>query len=245
MQVTGERLLPSSGEPRSERAPPVEAAAGSRMWPWYLLFGLLVLLVVGGTWWLGTRQRGAPPPELPAEEPASIPLPPPIQAPAAGGTASLAASKTDSDAVVDALSKGLEPSARSSVTPPGLRRRPQQGTGSGRSVFPADDASGIPPPLTGPEPVPVYPAETNRGRVVQLGAYPTRDQAETAWAKVTKRYPYLKTRTKMVNAVYIGSIGGGPSTRMYRLQLGTSSQAQSVVICQQLEKAGLSCVVVY
>jgi hypothetical protein len=81
--------------------------------------------------------------------------------------------------------------------------------------------------------------------VVQLGAFPTRKQAEDEWKRVTRRYPYLTTKPKMVNTVDVRGLGGGRPTRMYRLQLGTSSQAQSVVICQQLERAGLSCVVVY
>jgi hypothetical protein len=81
--------------------------------------------------------------------------------------------------------------------------------------------------------------------VVQLGAFPTRAQAEAAWKRVTRRYPYLASKPKMVNTVEVRGLGNGRRTRMYRLQLGTSSQAQSAVICQQLERAGQSCVVVY
>ena len=78
-----------------------------------------------------------------------------------------------------------------------------------------------------------------------FGLFPTRAQAEESWRKVTRRYPYLATKPKMVNTVDVRGLGGGRPTRMYRLQLGTSSQAQSAVICQQLERAGQSCVVVY
>jgi hypothetical protein len=116
---------------------------------------------------------------------------------------------------------------------------------SGRTVFPADDPVATAPPVTGPRPIVVYHPQQNRGRVVQLGAFPTRAQAEQAWRRVTRRYPYLVSKPKMVNTVEVRAIGGGRRTRMYRLQLGTSSQAQSAVICQQLERAGQSCVVVY
>jgi hypothetical protein len=81
--------------------------------------------------------------------------------------------------------------------------------------------------------------------VVQLGAFATREQAENSWRRITRRYPYLATKPKMVNTVDVRALGGGRPTRMYRLQLVTSSQAQSVVICQQLDRAGHSCVVVY
>jgi hypothetical protein len=81
--------------------------------------------------------------------------------------------------------------------------------------------------------------------VVQLGAFPSRAQAEETWRRVTRRFPYLASKPKMVNTVEVRGLGGGRGTRMYRLQLGTSSQAQSAVICQQLERVRQSCVVVY
>jgi hypothetical protein len=120
-----------------------------------------------------------------------------------------------------------------------------EGPVSARSVFPAEEAVVTPLPATGPAPVVASHPQKYRGRVVQLGAFPSRAQAEATWQRVTRRYPYLATKPKMVNTVDVRALGGGRGTRMYRLQLGTSSQAQSAVICQQLERVGQSCVVVY
>jgi hypothetical protein len=83
-----------------------------------------------------------------------------------------------------------------------------------------------------------------RGRIIQLGAYPTRVQADFAWRTAVKRFPYLSSKPRLISPLEVRSTDGKP-TRMYRLQMATASQAQSVVICQQLEDDGQSCVVVY
>jgi cell division protein FtsN len=257
MTQAGERLPWLTDEPA--KATPAAPAAARRspagrkapsMWPWYLLLALLVAAVAGGAWWLGTRQKEAPPPQLPAEEPVAIPvaeapgpgepLPPPAPAPAEQ------AAPTPSAPPATSAPPRPRPERRRDSSPAPEREREQAPRRAGRSVFPADEpVTAAPPPLTGPAPVIVYHPQKNRGRVVQLGAFPTREQAEAAWRRLTRRYPYLATKPKMVNTVDVRALGGGRRTRMYRLQLGTSSQAQSAVICQQLERAGQSCVVVY
>ena len=87
-----------------------------------------------------------------------------------------------------------------------------------------------------PPPVRVGP----RGRLVQLGAYSTVRQADSAYRSIVWRYPYLAKKPKLV--VTTPPVGG---YRYYRLQLGTDSQAQSVVICQYLRSRGQSCIVLY
>lgn len=249
MQASGERLPWLSDEPgripAAAPAAPVPAPPARAMWPWYLLFAALIAVVAVGAWWLGTRQREAPPPELPAEQagPSETVSVPSVEPPAAA----LAEPSPEADAEASEEPRPAPPPAP--VARPGrsaeasATRKPAAPVG--RSVFPADEPVTSAPPSTGPTPVVVYHPQVNRGRVVQLGAFPTRAQAEQAWRRVTRRYPYLATKPKMVNTVDVRAVGGGRRTRMYRLQLGTSSQAQSVVICQQLERAGQSCVVVY
>ena len=83
-----------------------------------------------------------------------------------------------------------------------------------------------------------------RGRIIQLGAFPSHNQAETAWRTLVAKWPYLATKPRLGTAIDVRSTDG-KATRMHRLQLATASQAQSVVICQQLEKARQNCVVVY
>ena len=81
MRSTSERLPWLEDEPAiagpDRAARPVSAPkvkGGRFLWPWYLLFALLIGLVGFGAWWLGTHQREAAPPELPAEEAVPIPV---------------------------------------------------------------------------------------------------------------------------------------------------------------------------
>lgn len=254
MDGTGERLPWLTDEPAPKVAPrsaPAKAKTGRAMWPVYLLFTLLIAAVGVGAWWLGTRQREAAPPELPAESPLAIPVAPAQRQPAPEpalpeATNEIAPPEQFAAAPARPARRTPQPSVQADP-PQALEEESaaQADQAIGRSVFPADDTVIAPPPVTGPAPVAVYRPLSNRGRVVQLGAFPTRSQAEEVWRRVTRRYPYLASKPKMINTVDVRALGGGRRARMYRLQLGTSSQAQSVVICQQLERAGQSCVVVY
>ncbi len=85
-------------------------------------------------------------------------------------------------------------------------------------------------------PVPVGP----KGRMVQLGSYSTKGHADQAWRSIVWRYPYLRTKPRVV--VPTPPVGG---YRYYRLRLGTETQAQSLVICQHLRARGQSCIVIY
>jgi hypothetical protein len=246
MATPTERLSWRHDEPPAPAATVVQPGKGGSMWPWYLLLLLLVAAVGAGAWWLSTGKEAAPP-QLPAEE--SLPIPvgraPPAERPMAPempvnviepeAVAPPPAAVTDARPVPRAAERHLSARASAAGT--------AEGNGS-RSIFPADDAAPT-PSVQSPSPVAAYNPRPYSGRVVQLGAFPTRKQAEDEWKRVTRRYPYLTTKSKMVNTVDVVGLGTRRPTRMYRLQLGTSSQAQSVVICQQLERAGVSCVVVY
>ena len=109
------------------------------------------------------------------------------------------------------------------------------------------------PAVQGPQPAPVSPPvqrpvavrrpiinATPKGRVIQLGAYSTQKQADAAYRTLIWRYPYLKTKPKVVSPTPL--VGGW---RYYRLRLGTATQAQSAVICQRLQRRGQSCIVIY
>lgn len=99
-----------------------------------------------------------------------------------------------------------------------------------------------PPPPAAPiraQPQP-QPSPTPRGRVIQLGAYSTPRHANAAWRSLVWRYPYLGRKPKVLAPTR--PVGGW---RYYRLRLGTETQAQSAVICQQLRARGQSCLVIY
>lgn len=241
-----ERLHRPNDEPRSGPVGVAQKPPRAMLWPWYLLLFLLIALVGAGAWWLQTGKEAAPS-ELPVEQ--SLPI-----APARPRLAD--AAPAAQVAAVDAIERPAEAPPQEPVPREDLRIRPAELPGTQpvrvreairatRRQLPATEAIAVAPPAAGPTPIVVYLPQPNRGRVVQLGAFPTRDQAEETWKRITRTYPYLKTKPKMVNTVEVRGLGGGRATRMYRLQLGTSSQAQSAVICQQLDRAGYSCVVVY
>ena len=91
-------------------------------------------------------------------------------------------------------------------------------------------------------PVPLQPVV--RGRIIQTGAFSSRTQAEAAWQQMVAKWPYLATKPRLIAPLEVRSTDG-KATRMFRVQLATASQAQSEVICQRLQSARQSCVVVY
>lgn len=78
------------------------------------------------------------------------------------------------------------------------------------------------------------------GRMVRIGAYSSLRQGKQAWSKLAKAFPAMKKLPAVVTDI--------PSQRngrvYYRLQIGTTSQAHSEVLCQRMRTIGQSCVVV-
>jgi hypothetical protein len=242
MRLRDESLPWLEDEPPARAVPAARRTSTKALWPWYLLFLLLIAAVVTGAWWLSTGKEAAPP-TLPAEQSLPIPVNPSEPAPAA--PVEPLTEDTPTVSADPAAQIRTEPPRTSTRTVQRPSQRVTEAARSRRGIFPADEPSADAPPVAGPAPIILYHPQPNRGRVVQLGAFPTRAQADDSWKRIARRYPYLATKPKMVNTVDVRALGGGRPTRMYRLQLGTSSQAQSVVICQQLDRAGHSCVVVY
>jgi hypothetical protein len=84
------------------------------------------------------------------------------------------------------------------------------------------------------------PVAEASGRMVRIGTYSTLRQGKTAWSRLAGVYPAMKTLPAVVTDI--------PSLRngrvYYRLQIGTTSQAHSEVLCQRMKAIGQSCVVV-
>jgi len=78
------------------------------------------------------------------------------------------------------------------------------------------------------------------GRMVRVGTYSTLRQGKQAWSRLARVYPAMKRLPAVVTDL--------PSKRngrvYYRLQIGTTSQAHSEVLCQRMKAIGQSCVVV-
>jgi len=77
------------------------------------------------------------------------------------------------------------------------------------------------------------------GRVVQIGAFGSRQQAKLGWRYMVRAYPAVKRLQAVV--VEARNSRGRP---FYRFQIGTTSQAHSEVLCQRMERIRFSCAVV-
>ena len=206
-----------------------------RRFPWGWVAAAILAVAVGfGAYWLATRDfRQTAAPESAAGE---------DQMPAAPGD-----ELSEIPSVSD-MTEGEELTAEPVETPVEIAPQPR-GTARSQprreSSQPAEPAAEPESAETAATPVVTIPAQpVVRGRIIQIGAYPTRAQADLAWAYVVKKWPYLASKPKLVSPIEVRSTDG-KGTRMYRLQLATSSQAQSAVICQRLETSRVSCVVVY
>jgi len=108
----------------------------------------------------------------------------------------------------------------------------------------------VPPvPKLAPLPIPkaaappaLWPSRRSAGaagRLIQIGAFRSRYHAKRGWWYMVGRYPALKR----MPAVVVDT-RNSRGRRFYRLQIGTTSQAQSEVLCQRMERIRYSCAVV-
>jgi hypothetical protein len=103
---------------------------------------------------------------------------------------------------------------------------------------PVEIAKAEPPPAPGPWPV--REIDGASGRLVRIGAFVTPHQAKRGWWAITKVNPALKHLPALV--VPVQSLRNGRV--YYRLQMGTTSQAHSAVLCQRMRMIAESCVVI-
>ena len=94
------------------------------------------------------------------------------------------------------------------------------------------------PAASGPWPVRVVDGAS--GRLVRIGAFRTAHQAKKGWWAIVRVNPTLKRLPALV--VPVQSLRNGQV--YYRLQMGTTSQAHSTVLCQRMRMIAQSCVVI-
>ena len=90
------------------------------------------------------------------------------------------------------------------------------------------------------KPWPVRQVDGASGRMVRIGTFASARQAKKGWWKVVGTYPGMKKIPALV--VPVQSLRNGQT--YYRLQMGTTSQAHSEVLCQRMRIIGQSCVVI-
>jgi hypothetical protein len=90
------------------------------------------------------------------------------------------------------------------------------------------------------EPWPVRVIDGAAGRLVRIGAFSSVHQAKRGWWAIVKVNPTLKRLPALV--VPVQSLRSGRT--YYRLQMGTTSQAHSAVLCQRMRMIAQPCVVI-
>jgi cell division protein FtsN len=97
-------------------------------------------------------------------------------------------------------------------------------------------------PLASRQQLKYWPARQSSGaagKLVQIGAFGSRQQAKLGWRRMKRAYPAVG-RLQAVVVEARNSRG----KRFYRFQIGTTSQAHSEVLCQRMQRIRFSCAVV-
>ena len=126
-------------------------------------------------------------------------------------------------AVAEAPVQGTRATAPGSTAP---------GTKTVKLTIP--DATTINPnaPATGARPAPARPGS---GSLLQLGAFPNEAGANTAWARLSKRFGYLASLGKSVER------GEANGRVVWRLRVNAGSNPQARELCGRLKVAGENC----
>lgn len=77
------------------------------------------------------------------------------------------------------------------------------------------------------------------GRLVQIGAFGSIDQAKRGWRLMARDYPAMAHLPAVVRMTR-----NSKGHEFYRFNVGTTSQAHSEVLCQRMIRISLSCAVV-
>jgi hypothetical protein len=181
----------------------------------------IVLLVGGVAFWLGSRsveeqtRPAAPAPPQPEVTTHRVPEVEPIVAPP---------------------TPVIEPPAAVTRTAPRTIAAPRETVqNSSPVVQPAKPVEAAPP-----QPWPVRVIEGADGRLVRIGAFNSVHQAKRGWWAIVRVNPALKRLPALV--VPVRSLRNGQV--YYRLQMGTTSQAHSTVLCQRMRMIAEPCVVI-
>ena len=195
-----------------------------------VLIGLITIgVIVGGLFWLGNRAAGGG-----AEEVIASPGDYKVPAPEPGGM------KVDeSGSTQAATSQGSEQTAsvNPNARPEAPVNQPQQPAAQApaRPAPPQGQAQAQPPAQQRPAAQPQQPAQQQvqlRGPTIQVGAFPSAEAANGEWARLSQRFPYLRS---LQHAVMTHQRG---NQTFYRLR-AAGNQASDV--CRRLRSSGQPC----
>jgi hypothetical protein len=190
-----------------------------------------ILGVGGGAFWMGARSIDeiAPPPTTAPRASTTVKLPEarPSRVPA-----------TQVEPIVGAPIPIVEDQPRVRHVPvrvAKVHKRHKAPAHAAKPIVIAKEDAPLPP-----QPWPVRIIDGASGRLVRIGAFVSPHQAKRGWWAITKVNPALKRLPALV--VPVQSLRNGRV--YYRLQMGTTSQAHSAVLCQRMRMIAQSCVVI-
>jgi hypothetical protein len=205
---------------------------------WAALSGWAVavaLAIAGGAYWLGTqsgqpsgeavRANLAPDSQLKVPEPAAQPQ------------VEIAKAPEVRPAPVPVVAVPEPPLAKSPRAVAAPSSKPQ--TASQQPAPPPAKPVSVAP---APQPLALWPSRQVKGaagRLVQIGAFGSREQAKLGWRHMQRAYPAVG-RLPAVVVEARNSRG----RKFYRFQIGTTSHAHSEVLCQRMERIRFSCAVI-
>ena len=203
-----------------------------------------ILLVAAAAYWLGVHSETPRQFELPSQ-PQTVPLPeasPPAPAPVelqpvpAPEVERVVAPPIP---VIDEPPPAVRaaPVRHARARPAPVRRKTHA------SQPPPVEVHRTPPTIVKPAPLspwPVREIDGASGRLVRVGTFGTVRQAKKGWWAIVRMNPALKHLPALVVPVQSRRNG----RVYYRLQMGTTSQAHSAVLCQRMRMIGQGCVVI-
>lgn len=226
--------------------PPVRTRASLGL-PWALG---ATILVAAASYWVGIKssdpqpEAAGPTSVLPAE---TVPL---RQARPAEEPISPAARRVESLEPVAAASTAIEqrgtiehPVAGAAVQRVGDKAVNRLADRSGSEPKAASDGPAEQASSGGQDKLQLWPArmiEGASGRLVRVGTFASARDAKKAWGAITHLNPALEHIPALV--VPVRSLRDRQV--YYRVQMGTTSQAHSAVLCQRMRMISQSCVVI-
>lgn len=209
----------------------------------FVLAGLVLLgLVVGGVWWFQNRTTDQGDGTLIAAQEGDYKVKPDepggMKVEGAGDTAlptsdgADPAGKIDADALPEAPVATAKPAAPA-VTPV---VPPQKGSAT-TAVPPSGGVLKAPPPGNVP-PGTKAPGSASGGSLIQLGAYASAAEANTAWNGLSKRFAWIGGLGKQVVQADVNG------KTVHRLRVAAGSHGQAVDLCKRLKVAGQDCLIV-
>ena len=252
---SGDNRLPWLESPRpTPKAPPAARRART---PLLALLGLFFFSAIAGMAYLTGRSTApaatsapeeslrAASPVAPVRAPAPTPLPPTPIAPPVPVVTAPAPPVAAPVRAVPAKPRATRPTTKrkASVRRSSARQSTRQSTRRPERAVLVHRNTSLPRAAAVPQRRTVWPARPfagPRGRVIQLGAYRTQAQADAAWWRVARAYPYLSTLPRVVTAI-------GPSrgrARYYRVRLAAGSGREARALCSNLHRIGRGCRIV-